>query len=592
MGLPMPNQPLTYRFGAHTLEPGEHRLLRAHDEVALRPKAFETLLFLVSRHGHTVTKDELLDAVWPGTFVSDAVLTHCIAEVRQALQDDAQTPRFLRTIPKVGYAFIAEVQQSNDSAGAGPSAGSFLRSVPAMAPSSAIAVLPFVNLSADPENDYFCDGLSEELISGLTKVPGLRVVAHSSSFSFKRRDTDVREIGRQLGVGSVLEGSVRKSGDRLRISAQLVDAAGGFHVWCEQYDRTLDDIFALQDEISQSVLAALKVELVKTGRPPVITPSTASMEAYLLYLQGRSFWHRRFSGQLQKAMDCFEQAIQKDPGFALAYCGLADSFGSLGVWAFVPPHDAFPRATALARRALEIDPGLADAHASMALIHMFYDWDWARAERELARAIDLNQGSALTHLWAGHYLSIVGRFDEALAEVLHAQALDPLFSGLNANVGWTFYLAGQHGRAIDELLKVLARFPGNPMALLYLALAYVEVGKIEEALCSLRAASAVPGGMPFSAESAGWVLGLAGRRDEAGNALSAALARAASSYVPSSAIAMIHLGLGHDGALFEWLDRCVGERDAMLPWLKFMPCFDRVRPHPRFQALLAQIGLS
>ena len=584
----MAHQPLTYRFGEYTLEPGEHRLLRENDEVALRPKAFNTLLFLVSRHGHTVTKDELLDAVWPGTFVSDAVLTHCIAEVRQALQDDAQNPRLLRTMPKVGYAFVAEVRRSNGPADAGP----FLREVPERRPASAIAVLPFVNLSADPENDYFCDGLSEELINGLTKVPELRVVAHSSSFAFKGRDTDVREIGRQLGVGSVLEGSVRKAGDRLRISAQLIDAAGGFHVWCEQYDRTLEDIFALQDEISQSVLAALRAEIAKAGRPHIITPSTASMEAYLLYLQGRSFWHRRFSGQLQKAMECFQQAIQKDPAFALAYCGLADSFGSLGVWAFVPAHDAFPRATALARRALELDPGLAEAHASMALIHMFYDWDWTAAERELVRALALSPGSALVHLWAAHYLSIVGRFDEALAEVLHAQALDPLSAGLNANVGWTFYLAGQHGRAIDELLKVLARFPGNPMALLYLALAYVEVGKLEEALRSLRAASEVPGGMPFSAESAGWVHGLAGRRDEAGNVLSAALARAAASYVPSSAVALIHLGLGNDGALFEWLDRCVEERDAMLPWFKFMPCFDRVRPHPRFQAVLARIGLS
>jgi serine/threonine-protein kinase len=363
-------------------------------------------------------------------------------------------------------------------------------------------------------------------------------------------------------------------------------------VWCEQYDRTLSDIFALQDDISRSVLTALEVELLKSARRPLFKPSTESMEAYLLYLQGRSFWHQRFAGQLQRAMECFEQAIQRDPRFALAYTGLADSFGSLGVWGFLPPHDAFPRAAALARQSLALDPALAEAHASLALIHMFYDWDWADAEQKLARAIELNPGHALTHLWAGHFLSIVGRFDEALAEVLHAQALDPLSPSLNANVGWTFHLAGQQDRAIDELQRVLARFPGNPMALLYLGFAYVEAGKREEALTSLRAATEAPGGIPFAAESVGWVLGLAGDAGGARAILGRSLARLQTSYIPSSAIACIFLGLGEDGPMFEWLERAAEERDALMPWLGFMPAFNRVRPNPRFRALLTMIGLA
>jgi TolB-like protein/Tfp pilus assembly protein PilF len=584
----MANQPRTYRFGEYTLHAGDHRLLRKSAEVLLRPKAFDTLVYLVAHHGHTVGKDELFGAVWADTYVSDAVLTHCIAEIRQALQDDPRAPRFVRTLPKVGYAFVAGVEVDGPAVPAGP----FLTSVPARPLASAIAVLPFANLSDDPGNEYFCDGLSEELINGLTKVPELRVVAHSSSFSFKGRDTDVREIGRQLGVGSVLEGSVRKSGDRLRISAQLIDTAGGFHVWCEQYDRTLHDVFALQDDISRSVLAALKMELFKAARPPVIKPSTGSMEAYLLYLQGRSFWHRRFAGQLQKAMECFEKAIQKDPGFALAYAGLADSFATLGAWGFVPAHDAFPRAAALARQALELDPALAEAHASMAFVQMFYDWNWAATEQELARAIELNPGSALTHLWAAHFLSIVGRFDEAIAEVLHAQALDPFSSGLNANVGWTFYLARQHERAIDELDKVLARFPGNPMALLYLGFALGAAGRPAEAVPCFRDAAATPGGMPWAAESMGWACALAGDAGEARRVLGESLARMKAAFVPSSAIANIHLGLGDDDALCDWLGRCVEERDALLPWLGVMPAFDRVRPDPRFQAVLKRIGLA
>ena len=352
----MPNQPLTYHFGAYTLEPGEHRLLRANDEVALRPKAFETLFFLVSRHGHTVTKDELLDAVWPGTFVSEAVLTHCIAEVRQALQDDAQAPRFLRTIPKVGYAFIAEVQQSSDSTGAGSSSGSFLRSVPAMAPSSAIAVLPFVNLSADPENDYFCDGLSEELINGLTKVPELRVVAHSSSFSFKGRDTDVREIGRQLGVGSVLEGSVRKSGGRLRISAQLIDAAGGFHVWCEQ----------VRPDAGRHLCPAGRDFAVRArgpqggaceGRAPTRDHAVNREHGGVSPLSPRPFLlASALLGPASEGHGLFRAGHPE--GSRVCSCVLA-------VWRIrsvrwesgrsFRPHDAFPRATAFARRAMEID---------------------------------------------------------------------------------------------------------------------------------------------------------------------------------------------------------------------------------------------
>ncbi len=582
----------TYRFGEYTLEVGEHRLLRIDEVVVLRPKAFDTLLCLVRRHGHTVGKHELTEAVWPGTFVSDAVLTHCIAEVRQALRDDPRAPRYVRTLPKVGYSFVAPVEDDGGAPSSGASSAPFLRAFTETPPASAIAVLPFANLSSDPDNEYLCDGLSEELINGLTKVPSLRVVAHSSSFAFKGRNVDVREIGRQLGVGSILEGSVRRAGDRLRISAQLIDTGGGFHAWCEQYERRLDDVFVLQDEISRSVLAALKIELLKGGAPPVTWATTDSTEAYLLYLEGRYFWHRRFSGQLQKAMACFEHAIQADPAFAPALCGLADSYSSLGVWAFKPAHDVFPRAAALAKRAVELDPDLAEAHGSMALVHMFYDWDWASAERELAHAIALNPGSALIHMWAAHYLSIVGRFDEALAEVLDAQSRDPLSPSLNANVGWTCYLAGRHERAILELQRVLDRFPGNPMALLYLGFALAAVGRTADAAACFQGAARTPGGMPWAEESAAWAAAISGDRSTARRLLEQSLLRSKTAHVPSSGIACIHLGLADDDALFEWLDRCVEERDPLLPWLKFYPIFDRVRPDPRFQRILGQIGLA
>lgn len=584
--------PRAFRFGEYTLEPENHRLRRGSDEVIVRPKVFDTLLYLVQRHGRAVAKGELLDAVWPGTFVADAVLTHCIAEIRQALRDDARAPRYVKTLSKVGYVFIGDVESVGGEAPGEASRSPFLRTLADVQPSSFIAVLPFANLSAEPENEYFCDGLSEELINGLTKVPTLHVVAHTSSFSFKGRNLDARDIGRQLGVGSILEGSVRKSGDRVRISAQLIDAASGHHRWCEQYDRRLDDVFAVQDDISRAVLSALEQEFREPGARALVRPSTRSMEAYLLYLQGRAAWHRRFAGEMQNAMSCFQRAIETDPGFALAYTGLADALGALGVWGFAPPRDVFPRAAALARQALALDPGLAEAHASHAFVHMFYDWDWASTERALARALALNPGVALTHVWAGHFLSMVGRFDEALLEMEHGHALDPLSPITGANVGWTYHLAGRQDKAEAVLDSVLAREPANGMALFYAGFVLAAVGRHGEALRSLQRAVEATGGMPFAAESLGWVLALQGHAREARQILADTLDRAAKAYVPTSAIAMLHLGLAEDDAMFACLDRCVEERDALLPWLKFMPAFDRVRRDPRFRTVLAKIGLA
>jgi TolB-like protein/tetratricopeptide (TPR) repeat protein len=564
----------SYRFGEFSLEVANRQLLQKGRSIVVRPKVFETLLFLVERHGHLVAKDDLLSGVWAETNVSDAVLTHCITEVRQALRDDPRNPRFLKTVPKAGYRFIADVEADEAAA---------------PRPPTAIAVLPFVNISGDPENEYFCDGLSEELINGLTKIAALRVVAHSSSFAFKGRDTDVREIGRQLNVGSIVEGSVRKAGDRLRISAQLINATDGYHKWGEQYDRRIEDVFAIQGEIAAAILGHLKVELLESrsmGRRPA-----ASIEAYRLFLKGRGFWHRRFGGMLQKAMECFEQAIARDPKFAPAYTGLADCFTTLGVWAFAPAQSVFPKARDLASRALDLDDQLAEAHATLAFVDTMYDWGWEAADRQFALAITLNPGHALTRMWNGHYLSIVGRMDEAIAEMRVAQDLDPLSPVVSANLGWTFLLAHDQNRAIEELRRVLSIDHGSGIAHFYLGYAYAAVGRLREAIGSFRKTVEATGGMPWLTESIAWIQGLSGNREVARRALGDAEGRMQQGYVPSSALAMIHLGLGHDDAVLEWLERGLAERDALMVWIKFMPCFDHLHRHPRFQALLRGIGV-
>ena len=580
----MPGEARSYQFGDFTLDAGDCQLVRNGQTVNLRPKVFETLLFLVQRRGRLVTREDLLVGVWADTDVGEEVLTHCITEVRKALDDDPRRPRYVRTVPRRGYRFIAEVGAIRTA----PSQCGSPPDEPAVPPTT-IAVLPFANLGGDPENEYLCDGLAEEIIDGLTKLPGLRVVAHSSSFAFKGRDADVREIGRQLGVGSLLEGSVRRSGNRVRIAAQLINTADGYHLWSEQYDRRAGDLFEIEDDISAAILDKLKLKLL-AGWHPARRP-TDSVEAYHLYLKGRAHWHRRFRGQLENAIECFEKAVALDPRFAPAHAGLADCYGTLGVWGFAPPTAVFPKAQESARRALEIDATLAEAHAALAFVDTFYAWNWEAAERGFARATELKPGSALTRLWNGHLLSILGRFDEAFAEMRIAQDLDPLSPVVRPNLGWTYTLAHQYDRALAELNAVLAFDPNNGLAHFYLGYAFVGAGKLRDGVRSLERARELTGGMPWLAQSIGWIQGLGGDQRSARAALAAARPTG-EGYVPSSAIAMLHLGLDDDAAALDWLERALAERDALMVWVPYMSAFDRLHGQPRFAALLRGLGLA
>lgn len=588
--------PRAYRLGEFTVDAADRVLLREAREVPLRPKAFDTLLCLVSHRGHLVTKDALLAEVWPGTHVSDAVLTHCIAEVRQALHDDPRAPRYVRTVARRGYKVTAPIEPI----GAGALAAA---EVTAGAPSAddgalppplpAIAVLPFANLSADPENEFLCDGISEELINALTRLPSARVVAHTSSFAFKGRQIDVRDIGRQLDVGTVLEGSVRRSGERLRISAQLVDARSGFHLWAEQYDRTAGDLFEVQDEIARAIVRELRVELAQGVKAPLVRSSTSNGAAHEFYLRGRYYWHRRYSGFMQRAIECFERAVALDPRFALAYSGLADCFGSLGVWAFVPPHSVFPRAQELADRALALDDQLGEAHASRAFVRLFYEWDWDGAERGLRHALALNPGAALTRLWLGHQLSIVGRMAEAVDEVTRAYDLDPLSPVVAPNVGWTHLLAGDVPRAFDVLEKATAVDPRNAMACIYLALAHAVSGRFREAAALHHRALEIAPAFPGLRVVLGCSYAACGERDRALEILRETAHHRRDAYVSAFYVAQLHATLGQFDAAFSELERALEERDALLVWVKFFPAPACValRADPRFGPVLDRLAL-
>jgi TolB-like protein/Tfp pilus assembly protein PilF len=585
----MTGAPRVYRLGEFVVDGTDRLLLRDGGEVFLRPKAFDTLWCLVESQGHLVTKDALLERVWPGTSVSDAVLTHCITEVRQALHDDPRRPRYLKTVSRRGYKLVAPVEivapTGTESTGEAPAAAG------QRARSPAIAVLPFANLSGDPANDYLCDGIAEELINGLTKVAPLPVVAHSSSFAFKGRNIDAREIGRQLDVSVILEGSLRRADGRLRVAAQLIDAGSGYHLWCDQYDRPYADVFAIQDDIAGSILEALRVEL-PDGRPrPLVKPATASATAYELYLQGRSYWHRRYSGFMQRAVECFERAIAADARFAMAHTGLADCFGSLGVWGFAPPDVMFPRARALADEALRLDPGLGEAHASRAFVSLFYEWDWAAAGRGLERAIERNPGCALIRLWYAHYLSIVGRMEEAVREATRAQRLDPLSPVVNANVGWTWLLAGDRPRALAELERAVSLDPLNAMAYFYLGATHGTAGRFDDAVSMHEKAREIAPAFPGVREAIACARARMGDGGPALAILEEVESGRRQGYVMPSWVSRMHMCLGHHDAALQWLEGAVAERDPMMPWIAFMPGLDELRPHSRFARVLSALAL-
>ncbi|KKK78674.1 hypothetical protein LCGC14_2841190, partial [marine sediment metagenome] len=322
---------------------------------------------------------------------------------------------------------------------------------------ASIAVLPFTNMSADPENEFFAEGITEDIINALTKIPELRVASRTSAFAFKGKGQDVRAIGERLMVSKVLEGSVRKAANRLRITAQLINSADGYQVWSEQYDRELDDVFAIQDEISHAIVSALKIKL-SSGNVALAKRQTHDLDAYNMYVKGRYFWNRRGAG-LVKAEKYFTEATNRDPEYAQAHAAVADTYNLLGWYQLRPPKEAFPRAKAAALKALDIDETIAEAHTSLAFAYMYYDWAWAAAEHEFTRAIQLHPGYATTHHWYAEYLMAMGRTEDAIEEAERAQELDPVGLIINVVVGMANYYGRRYDRAIEACQRTVEMDP-------------------------------------------------------------------------------------------------------------------------------------
>ena len=457
---------------------------------------------------------------------------------------------------------------------------------------NSIAVLPFVDLSPTKDQEYFCDGLAEEIINALNKIKYLRVVARTSAFSFKGKDTDIHEIGKKLNVKNVLEGSVRKSGSKLRITAQLDNIAENYNLWSEQYDRDLEDVFAIQDDISRAIVDNLKIKLVGTEIALVMKRYTENVEAYNSYLKGRHFWNMRTKESLNKAIEYFEQAIHVDPNYALAYSGLADAYNILGSYEMLPPKDAYPKAKEAAIKSLEIDESLAEAYTSLARIKHRFDWDWSGAERDFKKAISLNRSYAMAHSWYCILLRSLGRFDEALQRIKTAQELDPLSMHINTAVGSIFYFARKYDEAKEECTKALEIDANFTWAHAVLAAAFLQKLLPKEAIEEFQKAVALSRGSPwYSAELAhAYIVG--GDRDKAMSILNDLLERSKQEHIPTAEIALIYAGLQERDEAFRWLEKAYDDRSDKLVNLKVEPRFDSLRSDPRFAAIMKKMGFA
>jgi serine/threonine protein kinase/Tfp pilus assembly protein PilF len=455
-----------------------------------------------------------------------------------------------------------------------------------------IAVLPFVNSSTDPDNEYFSDGMTDELITALSKVEGLQVASRTSVFALKNLREDVRTLGRRLNVSTVLEGTVRKAGNRLRITVQLSSVDEGRTLWSERYDREMSDVFAIQDEIAGTIVQTLRSTLLGELGDPTPVRYTANVKAYSLYLKGRFWWNRRTQAAIKEGIRYFEQAIAEDPGYALAYSGLADSYALDLDYRGAPVFEGMERAKTEARKAIELDDTLAEAHTSLAWVTFIYDWDWPAADREFSRAVSLNPRYATARQWYSWFLAAMGRFDEALRQGRSAIELDPVSVSIRRSMGWLEYYARHYDDALEDLRRALALNPTSEETHRLLGLVHLQQGSYDEATASFKEALANSEHDALAFAGLGHVAARRGREVEARTILEQLHERARTRYVSPVAPAGLYVTLGEKDSAFEWLDKAYNDRRGWLAYLRIEPLLDGLRRDPRFDRLLERMRLT
>jgi len=616
----------SYEFGRFRLKTAERVLLREGELVPLTPKVFDILVTLVEHGGQVVAKDDLMKRVWPNTFVEEGNLTQNISLLRKALGESPGGVQFIETVPRRGYRFVADTNQSWGEKPVAPTTQVSVDSTPVVSipntvgqpavtrstplyalvaglvvlgiigliyltgrgkagePTAiqSIAVLPFVDESADPDAEYINDKIAESLINSLSKLPQLRVVPRSVVANYKGKEVDPRKVGQELNVRAVVTGRMRRHGDIISIQADLIDLESVAQLWGQHYDHRVSDVLLVQDDISRDIFENLRLKLNVEEKKQI--------EAYRLYLKGRNAWNKRTGDALQQAIEFFNQAIAIDSNYGAAYAGLADCYNMLVVYGRLQPKEGFPKAKEAATRALEIDESSAEAHTSMAFIKFRWDWDRTATEREFQEAIKLKPAYAPAHQWYSSYLVAVERFDEAIAEAKRTEELEPLSFVASSHLGWIYYLSGQNDKAIEQCKKILELDPSSFPARRYLGLAYEAKGMYTEAIAEFQTGVKLSGS-PLMLALLGHAYAVSGKTAEARQVINDLQQLQGQRYVSPYTVAAIHAGLGNQEQAFKWLETAVEERDIWLMNLKVDPVFAKLRSHQQFTDILARLRL-
>ncbi|TLY14787.1 MAG: tetratricopeptide repeat protein [Thaumarchaeota archaeon] len=454
-----------------------------------------------------------------------------------------------------------------------------------------VAILPLVSMSADPQDEFFADGLTEELIDRLSQVRELEVIARTSVMVYKKKEKKAAEIGRELKAGALVEGSVRKAGNRIRVTAQLIDANTEGHLWSSRYDKDLQDVFAVQSDIAEQVAEALRVRLLPNEKKAIEKKTTESSEAYTLYLKGRFYWNERTRNGTDKAVTYFEEAVKLDPRFALAYAGLADCYVIYEDYGWLRPREANPKAKEYAMKALEIDPGLAEGHATLGMLYNYYEWRWDEAEKEFKRAIELKPSYATAYQWYSIFLRFMLRSNEAYEQIKRAFALDPLSRVIWSNIGEDLLVIGKVTEAIEQLEKLIEAYPDYSYAHVNLGFAYYLDSRTAKAIDELRKALELSGGDPLVKAAFAYLLGLAGRRDEANEIIEDLKKLSTTTYVDYSRMAVALFAIGSADEAFSYLEKAYQERSSQISEIRIFPWFSEFRKDPRWASLEKRMGL-
>jgi TolB-like protein/DNA-binding winged helix-turn-helix (wHTH) protein/Tfp pilus assembly protein PilF len=597
-----------YRFGPYRLDVADRLLYRGEEVVPIPPKVFDTLLIFVSSHGRVLTKEELLKQLWPDSFVEEGTLTQYISLLRKALAENGQ---WLENLPRRGYRFKAAVEECLDSeipeapapeAAAVRGAGrrwilAFAGLLVALAivgitwrkysnagPIGTIAVLPFVNLSGNPGLDYISDGLTDELTNTMTRLKGLEVAARTSASQFRGKNEDVRVIGRKLNVAGILEGSLRLERNQMRVAAQLVDTRSGYHVWSDTFEGSMDDLLSIQQRIAGAAARAL-------NRDFTVPASSQGREVFLTYLKGRYFLARGRPETFRNAAELFKAAISRDPKYAPAHSGLADTYYRWALWENFPPREAFAIARQAAEQAVQLDSTLSEAHASLANVAFQYDWNFSAAESEFRKSIELNPRRADTWHWYSHLLMAMGRVADSFEASRKAIELEPFDLPSQNHLGWCYYFTEDYDRAIEQHERVLELDPVHGQTRLLLGRALLQHGRYREGLEQLRRNLELSPESPERLAAVAQAYAMGGDRRSAKMILERLLALGKQKYVSAYSVAIVHAALGSRREALVFLQRAAEERSSRIVEIRAEPVFRALRDEPEFRAIIRQMGL-